>query len=165
MAEVASDTSVAYGGVIYKLFLRAFPKHMSPNSVYTMFPFNIPSENEKILSGLGVGSKYTYSRSSYIPDPLVVRTYKATAAILGDPKNYTVTWGDHISILLHGKPFMLSGDGPRFTDQHKNIGGAIYSPKNHKKEIFDYFESTTAKLLKKRGYELGDKWRVDAVRE
>jgi hypothetical protein len=60
---------------------------------------------------------------------------------------------------------MLSGDGTWFTQQHANIGSAIYSPKNHKKEIFDYFQSTTAKLLKKRGYELGDGWRVDAVRE
>ncbi|KAI9776651.1 MAG: hypothetical protein M1839_009457 [Geoglossum umbratile] len=165
MAEVASDTSVAYGGVIYKLFLRAFPKHMSPNSVYTMFPFTIPSENRAILSSIGVADKYTYERSPYIPDPLVVRTYKATTAVLGDSKNYTVTWGDHIRELTGGRQFMLSGDGPWFTQQHATIGSAIYSPKNHKKEIFDYFQSTTAKLLKKKGYQLGDRWRVDAVRD
>ncbi|KAH0559961.1 hypothetical protein GP486_003520 [Trichoglossum hirsutum] len=165
VAEVASDPSVAYGGVIYKLFLRAFPHHMSADSVYTMFPFNIPSENKVILSGLGVAGKYTYERSPYIPDPLVVVTHKGAVAVLSDPKNYTTVWGKHIVELTGGRNYTLGGDGPWFSNQRLDIGKAIYSPKNYSNEIFEFFESMTTQLLKQKGYQLGDWWRVDAVRD
>jgi hypothetical protein len=161
---VATDKSVAFGGVIYKLLIQAFPKYMTPDSVYTVFPFNIPSENKVFLGNLGLADKYTYKPPTFVPDPVVVRSYAGVADVLGDPKNFTVTWGEHITELT-GKKFMLSGDGPWYTNQRLEVGKAIYGPSHSSEQISEFFEAMTTELLKERGYELGDRCRVDAVRE
>ncbi|EPS42371.1 hypothetical protein H072_3669 [Dactylellina haptotyla CBS 200.50] len=62
--EVSTDTDIAYGGVAYKLFHRAFPGYFSSNSAYAMFPFTIPSENEAIYKGFGKDYKYDFTRPS-----------------------------------------------------------------------------------------------------
>ncbi|KAK6539104.1 hypothetical protein TWF694_010642 [Orbilia ellipsospora] len=62
--EVSSDPDIAYGGVAYKLFHRAFPGYFPQNSAYAMFPFTIPSENEAIYKGFGKDYKYSFTRPS-----------------------------------------------------------------------------------------------------
>ncbi|KAF3936797.1 hypothetical protein ABW19_dt0203465 [Dactylella cylindrospora] len=62
--EVASDRDIAYGGVAYKLFHRAFPGWFPANSAYAMFPFTVPSENEAIYKGFGKDHKYNFERPS-----------------------------------------------------------------------------------------------------
>ncbi|KAF3921896.1 hypothetical protein ABW20_dc0100712 [Dactylellina cionopaga] len=61
-SEVASDSDIAYGGVAYKLFHRAFPGFFSPDSAYAMFPFTVPAESEVIYKGFGKEYKYNFER-------------------------------------------------------------------------------------------------------
>ncbi|KAK6536698.1 hypothetical protein TWF281_000918 [Arthrobotrys megalospora] len=60
--EVGSDPEIAYGGVAYKLFHRAFPGWFPPNSAYAMFPFTVPEENRQIYKGFGKDYKYNFDR-------------------------------------------------------------------------------------------------------
>ncbi|EWC46918.1 hypothetical protein DRE_03930 [Drechslerella stenobrocha 248] len=78
--EVSSDPDVAYGGVAYKLFHRAFPGWFAPNSAYAMFPFTVPDENQVIYKGFGKAYKYDFTR----PVKLFEHTVDArTESLLG----------------------------------------------------------------------------------
>ena len=87
---VASDTSIAGGGVMYKLLMTAFPGFYRSNSVYAMFPFVTPDENQKILRSLGKEQDYSYSKPTFIGPPTPVLTWDGVVSVLGDQKNFKV---------------------------------------------------------------------------
>ncbi|KAK6355021.1 hypothetical protein TWF696_004148 [Orbilia brochopaga] len=60
--EVSSDPDIAYGGVAYKLFHRAFPGWFPSNSAYAMFPFTVPEATKEIYEGFGKAYKYNFER-------------------------------------------------------------------------------------------------------
>ncbi|KAF3902542.1 hypothetical protein ABW21_db0205477 [Orbilia brochopaga] len=60
--EVSSDPDIAYGGVAYKLFHRAFPGWFPSNSAYAMFPFTVPEETKVIHEGFNTAYKYNFER-------------------------------------------------------------------------------------------------------
>ncbi|KAK8034213.1 heme peroxidase [Apiospora rasikravindrae] len=62
--EAASDKTVDYGCVMHKLFLRAFPKHFTADSVYTHFPFVTPAGNRAILAELGSDVYYSFQAAN-----------------------------------------------------------------------------------------------------
>jgi len=87
---IASDLDVGAGTVIYKLLMHAYPGWYRGDSVYSLFPLTIPSENRKIAKDLGRESDYTYDPPSLAPQPITVKTWQGVVDILGDQVNYKV---------------------------------------------------------------------------
>lgn len=87
---VSSDTSIAGGGVLYKLLMTAFPGFYRGNSVYAMFPFVIPEENRNILRTLGREKDYDYSKPKFIGPPTPVLTWDGVVKVLAEQQNYKV---------------------------------------------------------------------------
>lgn len=88
--EVSADPKIAQGGVMFKLLMRALPGFYRSNSVYAMYPFTIPSENQKILRDLGVESDYDFTQPCFVGPPLPVVTYSGAKEVLKDQLNFKV---------------------------------------------------------------------------
>ncbi len=97
------------GCVFYKLFLRAFPNHFKPDSVYAHYPMTIPSENKKILKNLGRMRVYSYDRPQFIPPRVNIITYNGAKDVLEQQDIFKVTWGGTLTELMGegGSHFML----------------------------------------------------------
>jgi linoleate 10R-lipoxygenase len=95
--------------VFYKLFLRAFPSHFKPDSIYAHYPMTIPSENRKIMRDLGREEHYSYDRPQRIPARVDLITYQGAKAVLENQKIFKVTWGKTLEELMGkgGAHFML----------------------------------------------------------
>lgn len=168
--EVNYDVSVDQGHVFYKLALRAFPNHFRGDSVYAHFPFVVPGENQKILSGLGLGNKYSLDRPSFQPMPKLINSHAACKSILADQEAFKVTWGKKLEFILHrdghpyGRDFMLSGDRPPNAASRKMIGSALYRDK-WREEVRTFYEEITLQLLQRKSYKVAGVNQVDIARD
>lgn len=164
------DVNVDQGHVFYKLFLRAFPYHIRPDSVYAHFPLVIPSENESILSRLGHVDKYDFKRPRYIPPPTLIQSYDACTKILENKKDFNVTWGKAITFLMnnngkqYGADFMLSGDFAINAKSRQLMNTALYAHA-WDREVKSFYERMTLQLLHEKSYKLGGINQVDIVRD
>ncbi|KAL4792140.1 Psi-producing oxygenase A [Aspergillus venezuelensis] len=169
-SEIEPNTAVDQGQVFYKLALRAFPNHLSGDSIYAHFPMVIPSENKKILTNLGTSEKYSWAKPSRIPHPTVINSHAACISILNNQGTFKVTWGRKIEFLmqrdkhLYGKGFMLSGDKPPNAASRKMMGAALYRNK-WETEVRKFYEQITLKLLHQKSYKLAGVNQVDIVRD
>ena len=157
---------------MYKLFLRAFPNHILPNSVYAHFPFVIPSENKSILTTLGIDDKYSFDRPRYTPPPTFITSYDACTSILKNKKDFKVTWGKGITFLMendgkeYGADFMLAGDCPVNAKSRELMKTALYpDPDVWKREVKTFYENITLQLLHEKSYKLAGVNQVDIVRD
>ena len=82
---------------MYRLLMRAFPQWYEYNSVYAMYPFTIPTENQKIFKHLGVASSYSFNPPKKPQDPFFFSTAANAKLILGNQKTFKVVWGEAIS--------------------------------------------------------------------
>ena len=166
--EASADVAVDQGHVFYKLFLRAFPRHFRPDSVYAHFPLVVPDENRKIHEDLGIAHRYSYERPAYTPPPTIISSYDAAAAILNDQENYHVTWGPAIEFLMHrggqpyGRDFMLSGDRPANAHSKQAMHNALYKDQWHA-EVRAFYEATTLDLLRTHTTPIAGVPTVDVV--
>ena len=168
--EVSSDLTVDHGHVFYKLFLRAFPNHFQPNSIYAHYPFVIPEENHVILSRLGQVDKYNFDRPAPIQQPTPITSYAACKSALENQQNFKVTWGKAIKFLMHnsgkeyGADFMLSGDAPDNAKSRHVIGSALYHDK-WEHEVKSFYENITLQLLREKSSQISGTNQVDIVRD
>ncbi len=168
--EVKSDVTVDQGHVFSKLFLRAFPNHFQPNSVYAHFPMVVPDENHAILTELGQVDKYSWEKPGYIPRPTFIKSYAACKSILENPKDFKVTWGKAIELLMHnsgkeyGADFMLSGDSPPNANSRDVMYPALYKSA-WETEVKRFYENITLQLLREHSYKISGKSQVDIVRD
>lgn len=72
--------------------------------------------------------------------------------------------GNHTFQLTHND-YMLSGDAPANTEQRNFVQKCLYSPENGLEEVRQFYESTTAKLLRQHSRKIGESYQVDIVRE
>lgn len=168
--EVSSDLTVDHGHVFYKLFLRAFPKHFQPNSIYAHYPLVIPEENHVILSKLEQVDKYDFSRPAPIQNPTPITSYAACKSILDNQQDFKTTWGKAIKFLMHnsgkefGADFMLSGDTSVNAQSRCVMGAALYWDKwNH--EVEKFYKNITLNLLHDNSYKISGTNQVDIVRD
>lgn len=146
--------------------MRAFPGWFEYNSVYALFPFNIPSENRKILASRGIESQYSFKAPTKPQPQIVFNTAANAKAILGNQKTFNVIWGAAISRLTGGVDYMLSADKPANTAQHVAVVKAMYKDvPEGMDEVWDFYTKYTEKLLHERSYQLDNFYQVDAVRE
>ena len=168
--EVSSDLTVDHGHVFYKLFLRAFPNHFQPNSIYAHYPLVVPEENHVILSKLDQVDKYDFSRPALIPRPTPITSYAACKSILDNQQDFKTTWGKAIKFLMHnsgkefGADFMLSGDTSVNAQSRCVMGAALYWDKWHH-EVEKFYKNITLKLLREKSYKISGTNRVDIVRD
>lgn len=155
---------------MYKLFLRAFPNHFLPDSVYAHFPFVIPSENKAILTTLGIDDKYTFDRPKYVPPPTFITSHEACKFVLNNRKDFKVTWGKAITFLMqndgkqYGSNFMLSGDRDINAKSRELMKTALYRHSwDH--EVRTFYENITLQLLHEKSYKLAGVNQVDIVRD
>ena len=168
--EVSSDLNVDHGHVFYKLFLRAFPNHFQPNSIYAHYPLVIPDENHVILSKLEQVDKYDFSRPTPIQRPTPITSFAACKSILDNQQDFKTTWGNAIKFLMHnsgkefGADFMLSGDTSVNAQSRCVMGAALYWDKWHH-EVEKFYKNITLNLLRDNSYTVSGKKRVDIVRD
>lgn len=168
--EVSSDVTVDHGHVFYKLFLRAFPNHFQPNSIYAHYPFVTPEENHVILSKLEQVDRYDFSRPAPIQQPTPITSYAACKSTLEDQQNFKVTWGKAIKFLMHnsgkefGADFMLSGDMPVNANSRRVMGAALYHDK-WEVEVKSFYENITLQLLREKSYKVSGTNQVDIIRD
>jgi cytochrome P450 len=165
--EVNPDTSINNGCMFYKLFLRALPTYFQPNSVYAHFPLTIPSEMHKVLGTLGTADKYNFDRPKKIPDATMVFSYEAAKEIVTNQDAFKVTWGPAMEFLMGpaAKDFMLAGDTPANAKSRKMMQNALYIEGKWEREVKEYYEMITEKLLKQKAYKLGNLNEVDIIRD
>lgn len=169
-AEVASDLNVDSGHVFYKLFLRAFPNHFKPDSVYAHFPLVIPEENSVILHEMDIADQYNWDVPAFVPPPAFITSYAACKSTLEDQKNFKVTWGKAIKLLMHnsgkeyGADFMLSGDEAPNALSRDIQCPVLYKPA-WEKEVKEFYENITIQLLREHSYKIGGANQVDIVRD
>ena len=168
--EVASDVTLDQGHVFYKLFLRAFPNHFKPNSVYAHFPLVIPEENHEILTRLGQLDIYSFEKPAFTPPPTLVTSYAACRSILEDQHHFKVMWGEPIDFLMHnsrkeyGADFMLSGDSPPNAHSREVMCPALYKSA-WENEVKNFYETITLQLLQRYSYQISGTNQVDIVRD
>lgn len=155
---------------MYKLFLRAFPNHIRPDSVYAHFPLVIPSKNKDIHMTLKIDDKYTYERPKYNPPPTFITSYKACASILNNKEDFKVTWGETIRFLMqnngkeYGADFMLAGDSPVNARSREILSPALYCTA-WDREVRTFYENITVELLHNKSYQIAGVNQVDIVRD
>ena len=169
--EVSPDLAVDHGHVFYKLFLRAFPNHYQPNSVYAHFPLVIPDENKIILTRLEQVDKYDFSKpATPIRRPIPITTYAACKSTLENQQDFKVTWGKTIEFLMHnsgkeyGADFMLSGDAPVNANSRTVMHDALYREK-WQDEVKKFYKDITLQLLREKSYRISGTNQVDIVRD
>ncbi|PGG98333.1 hypothetical protein AJ79_08900 [Helicocarpus griseus UAMH5409] len=169
-SESNYDNTVDQGHVFYKLFLRAFPNHFKPNSVYAHFPLVIPNENKEILTKLNLAGNYSWEKPARIHHPIMIQSYAACDAILNNQKDFKVTWGEAIEFLMHkeqkpfGRDFMLSGDEPPNSASRKMMSKNLYRGQ-WEAEVKKFYEKITLELLHKKSYKIAGVNQVDIVRD
>jgi hypothetical protein len=168
-SAITSDPSIAGGSVMHTLLMRAFPLMYEFNSVYAMFPFTVPSKTREVLTKSGTLSSYSFELPkqrlpSIAPPMKSVSSYDACRQILSDPDNWKVIWGPTIKSLTGGV-YMLSGDTPENTNQHKRLAKEVYGPTGAFRAIEDFFENITSKLVEEHSFKLDGYFEMDAVRE
>lgn len=152
--------------MLYKLFLRAFPNHFQPNSIYAHYPMTIPSENKIILRDLGREEHYTWDRPAAIPPRVNLTSYVGAKYILERPQEFKVTWGAATGYCMGkgGFDFMLSGDSPFHTKQRELMSKALYRDQWHQ-EVKDFYEHITLKLLLEKSCKIAGINQVDITRD
>lgn len=163
--EASSDANVLHGCVGYKLILKAFPNHFKSNSVYAMYPLTIPSENHSILTALGTVGDFDFSPPKFTPVRIPISSYAATKQILNCAEHFKVTWGEGFDFIMKAD-FMLSGDTKSNAEQKKFVRDRLYLGNvNWKSQIKQFYIDTTRELLRKKTYNIGGCYMVDAVRD
>ncbi|KAF4310263.1 Cytochrome P450 [Botryosphaeria dothidea] len=164
--EVQYDLNVEQGCVFYKLFLRAFPGHFKPNSVYAHYPMTIPSENRRILRNLGRESHYSWDRPAFIPPRINITSYTGAKSVLEQQRDFHVTWGITLEELMGsgGAKFMLSGDESLHANQRKTMSKSLYRDKWHE-DIKEFYEHITLKLLHEKSFKIAGINHVDMTRD
>ena len=168
--EVASDLTVDHGHVFSKLFLRAFPNHFQPNSVYAHYPMVVPEENRAILTQLGQVDKYSWDKPKYTAPPTLITSYAGCKSILENQKVFKVTWGKAIEFLMHnsgkeyGTDFMLSGDSQENKNSRELMSHALYKSA-WETDVKDFYERITLQLLREHSYKVSGANQVDVVRD
>jgi hypothetical protein len=161
---VASDSSVAQGGVLYRVFMRAFPGWYEYNSVYALFPLTIPSENQEILKELGKLHLYSFKRPSPPARPVVLSTPTSARKILEHPLAFHLVWDKAISDLT-GET--LSADKRIKDASNDTLFRQVFfkDVTDGLSEIRNFYIDRTTQLLQNGSCAIGNYSQIDVIRE
>jgi cytochrome P450 len=163
---VDSDLDIDNGCVFYKLFLRAFPNHFRPDSVYAHYPLTIPSAMQEALKDLNKDKLYDFSKPKPARGLHVVKEYKLATEILKDQANFKVTIGTALEYVTGpaSRDFMLAGDGPTNKASRDMMSKAFYTP-TWEKDVHNFYTSKMKQLLAEKHAHIADFNQVDIIRD
>ncbi|KAM4063963.1 peroxidase domain-containing protein [Hirsutella rhossiliensis] len=156
----SSDFDVAGGGVMYKLLMRSFPGWYRHSSVYALYPFTTPEKTMgNFSSGAAPVQAIDYSAPAFTGPPIPVTSWQGVVQLLQDQTNFKVPQQ------LSGHDDMLSGDKPANTAKQKFMQDELYCPEENLSIVRAFYESLTARLIKKNARKLGGSYQIDIVQE
>lgn len=150
--DVQYDLNVNHGCVFYKLFIRAFPRHFSNNSVYAHYPMVIPSENHRILTSLKRAELFSWDRPTYKPAFVEVNSYGGAKRVLNHPEKFKSVWNRSYEDLF-GKSMGQNGS-------EQSLRGHDWQD-----AVSNFYAHIMEQLLREKGYALGGCRHVDVVRD
>ncbi|KXX80191.1 Linoleate 10R-lipoxygenase [Madurella mycetomatis] len=162
--DVQYDLNINHGCVFYKLFIRAFPKHFTHNSVYAHYPMVVPSETEKILKDLKRDHLFDFSRPSRIPKETAVDSFDAARRVFENQDKYTGTWHGGLQPLAEQGKSKLSGDAT-VHDKHRREVNQPLCTADLQSNVKMFYRKATEELLKVKSYDLAGNKMVDLVRD
>ncbi|KAI4157319.1 MAG: hypothetical protein LQ342_008380 [Letrouitia transgressa] len=164
MAEIKQDYETLGGSMLYRLIHRAFPKWFKFNSVYVMQPMYLPSMNKEIFEQFKTIKQYSMDPPAPPPKITVLNTHAAISALLNDQANFKVKYGLQLPDLVFPE-YMLQGDGPKNTENHKFVAQRIMNVPGGLSLYSKAFEETMRKVLVRESYKLGDRFQVDMTKD
>ena len=126
----------------------------------------VPSENRKIMRSLGREDDYDYGRPAYIPERILINSYKGAKFMLERSQQFNVLWGEATAYVMGPRAwdFMLSGDSAFHREQKKTMAKALYHS-NWEKQVQSFYEYITLRLLHENSYKLAGVNQVDMTRD
>ncbi|KAF1815585.1 heme peroxidase [Eremomyces bilateralis CBS 781.70] len=162
--EAQYDLNIEQGCVFYKLFLRAFPHHFKPDSIYAHYPMTIPSENQKIMRNLGREAHYSYDRPKLLPPRINLSSYLAAKTVLEDHKSFRTLGGTLEELMGKEACPVPSGSTDPHSKQRQVLQKWLYKD-NWQQDVKAFYEHITLKLLHKKSYKLAGINHVDITRD
>ncbi|KAF2036661.1 heme peroxidase [Setomelanomma holmii] len=149
--EARSDTAIAGGGVMYKLFSERFvPGYYRGNSIYALYPSTVPSEMRQVQKSLGREADFTYDPPQHAPAMKVIADPKTVLSILRDSTSYTVPCCCEVSGAVK---------------QQKILRQAVVGPANSTKDFARLLEITTSDMMRNKSHKLRDISEVDVIKD
>ncbi|GAB1211644.1 hypothetical protein ATERTT37_000768 [Aspergillus terreus] len=149
--ECRYDLSINQGCVFYKLATRAFPNWFKPDSIYAHYPMTIPSENRNIMKNLGRESHYSWERPKFTPPQVNLVSYPNVKLALEQEKQFRVIWSGNT-------PLRPAKGGDDFWSKALNND-------EWRKNIKEFYEDMTIKLLNEKSCKLGGIRQIDITRD
>lgn len=167
---------------MYKLLMKAFPGFYKGNSVYAMYPFNIPDENRVILKDLGRDQDFDWCPPKLTPPFKSVTRHEAVLRVLGDQTNFKVPCkfkhvcrqacmstdlnegGPNTTTITH-QNYMLSGDSAANEAQRVHVNKALYPAGHGMNDIAKLYERVTEECIREHSKKLRSGYIVDAIAE
>jgi hypothetical protein len=84
-----------FGGQLPKLFTRNLPNHYPYNSVYTTYPFFVPSHMKESLDRQGTSDQYTFSRPGALAPLKILNTFTGIKTVFNDPTRFNIIYENH----------------------------------------------------------------------
>ena len=118
------------------------------------------------MRSLGREEHYSWDRPALIPPRVNFTSYIGAKYILEHQNDFKVTWGEATAFLMGkgGADFMLSGDTRFHAQQRQLMGKSLYQDTWHK-QVKDFYEYTTLKLLHEKSCKIAGINQVDITRE
>ncbi|RDB16366.1 Psi-producing oxygenase A [Hypsizygus marmoreus] len=141
-----------YGGQIPKLLIRHLPRHYPFNSVYSLFPFFVPSKMKATLTKQGLSGKYTFDRPLALPIPKILNTFTGIKHVFSDPSRFKIMYERY----GYGS-FMMFDEVAQHDADKAMVLHALFPNKESLSEYAAWYSMTTAKHIKEKS------WKYDGV--
>ncbi|KAM0789376.1 hypothetical protein ACM66B_000206 [Microbotryomycetes sp. NB124-2] len=162
----------AYGGMVGRLLMRAFPQSYRFNSIYALMPFTTPATTIANLQRFGKLDKYDTSRPSNAPLIKSVSTYDACTAVLSDFKSFGVFYDAPIRDLTRShKPFFIGSDNPESHNADRSLIAHALFPNGWDDRIKSFYAQTSQNLIDTHAYTFDEETKftktyyLDVVRD
>lgn len=164
--EVQYDLGINHGCVFYKLFIRAFPHHFKPNSVYAHYPMVIPSETEKIQKDLKRAHLFDFSRPTRLHPHKEITTYDGAKSVAAGQAAYRSTWHGALQKLASGagSKVALSSDAAHHDEKRYAAHQELYTAEVHD-QVKAFYRKTTERLLTDSSFDIAGRRFADVVRD
>ncbi|KAF8993798.1 heme peroxidase [Cyathus striatus] len=83
-----------FGGQLPKLFTRTLPDHYPYNSVYTTYPFFVPSHMKESLERQGTSDQYTFERPGALAPLKILNTFTGIKTVFNDLTRFNIIYAN-----------------------------------------------------------------------
>ncbi|KAF3035370.1 hypothetical protein E8E11_005370 [Didymella keratinophila] len=131
------------------------------DSVYTLFPFTVPSESRVIQSFLEHEADHDYDAPTFIPPPRLVSDWSSIDSILRDSRSFVAPWEARLQSL--GGKQGTSAIAQDFQKERSFVKNIVFGPPDSLKELYCYVEKKTIDSVHESSERISDGYEVDIV--